>query len=167
MERTNDEAIILLSHGSRVPGAGRDMEEVAKRIKEKYGYQMVEVCFMSRLGPHFPEVFEKCIRLGATRVIVIPYFLHLGLHLLLDIPKMLQKEVQKFPQVNLIFGKSFGFDESLVDLLQRRIEESREICDVRDLVLPSKEQFPVPSGQNEFVSMPPEEASKYKRKSHF
>ena len=107
-----DEAIILLGHGSRVPEAGKDMERVAARLRQKYGYPLVEVCFMSRLGPHFPEVFEKCVNLGATKVLVIPYFLHSGLHLVLDLPEMLQEQARRFPAVTLQMGRGFGFDET-------------------------------------------------------
>lgn len=159
---TAKEAIILLGHGSRVPEAGRDMEQVARRLQERYRCPLVEVCSMSRLGPHFPEVFEKCVQQGATRVVVIPYFLHTGLHMRLDIPEMLQEEAGKFPHVKVCLGRGFGFDELLVDLVQRRIEEARESCDVRNLVLPSKEEFPVPPGQCEFVPMPPGEAAKFR-----
>ncbi len=46
IEGTTDEAIILLAHGSRVPEAGRDMEQVANRLKEKYTYPIVEICYL-------------------------------------------------------------------------------------------------------------------------
>jgi sirohydrochlorin ferrochelatase len=158
------EAIILLGHGSRVPEAARDMQKIAKRLQEKHGYPMVEFCFMSRLGPHFPEVLEQCVFLGATKVLVIPYFLHMGLHILLDIPRMMQEEVRKYPQVELVFGKGLGYDESLVDLVHRCIENSQEEGDVRNLALPPEENFPIPQGQYEFVPMLPEEAERYRRK---
>jgi precorrin isomerase len=158
-----DETIILMGHGSRVPGAGKDMEEVAQRLKDKYGYPRVEICFISRLGPHFPEIFEKCVSQGAKKVLAIPYFLHEGLHLLLDIPEMMQEEAKRFPHVKLILGRSLGFDEGLVDLVERRIEESKDLCDVRDLPLPGREEYPVPPGQYEFVPMLPEEAAKYRK----
>jgi precorrin-8X/cobalt-precorrin-8 methylmutase len=158
-----DETIILMGHGSRVPGAGRDMEEVAQRLKDKYGYPRVEICFISRLGPHFPEIFEKCVNQGAKKVLAIPYFLHEGLHLLLDIPEMMQKEASKFPHVKLILGRSLGFDEGLVDLVERRIEESKDLLDVRDLTLPGRETYPIPPGQCEFVPMLPEEAARYRK----
>ncbi len=157
-----DEAIILLGHGSRVPEAGKDMERVAARLRLKYGYPLVEVCFMSRIGPHFPEVFEKCVNLGAMKVLVIPYFLHSGLHLVVDVPEMLHEQAQRFPAVTLRMGRGFGFDELLVDLVQTRIRETRGFRDVIQIVLLPKEMYPVPSGQCEFVPMPPEEAAKYR-----
>jgi precorrin-8X/cobalt-precorrin-8 methylmutase len=161
-EGMRNEAIILMGHGSRVPGAGKDMEEVAERLKEKYGYPWVEICFASRLGPHFPEVFEKCVKQGAKRVLVIPYFLHAGLHLRLDIPEMMQKEAKKFPYVKLILGKSLGFGEGLVNVVKQRIEESKSLCDVRDIDLPGRDEYPIPPGQCEFVPMLPDEAAKYR-----
>jgi sirohydrochlorin ferrochelatase len=157
------EAIILLGHGSRVPEAGKAMTRVAKRLKEKFGYPLVEVCFMSRLGPHFPETFAKCVHRGASRVVVIPYFLHAGLHILLDIPEMMQEEAKKYPQVQLIFGRSLGFDESLVDLVNHCIQASADCSDVREIPLPPKEKFPIPPGQAVFVPMDPEEAAVYRK----
>jgi sirohydrochlorin ferrochelatase len=138
------------------------MEQVAGRLQQKYGYPWVEICFMSRLGPHFPEVLEKCVTQGAERVVVVPYFLHTGLHIVLDIPEMLQEQADKYPHVKLTLGRGFGFDELLVDIVERRIQETRDLGDVRDLVLPPKEQYPVPAGQCEFVPMPPDEAAKYR-----
>jgi len=159
MER---EAIILLGHGSRVPEAGKDMERVAERLRQKYGHSLVEICFMSRLGPHFPETLERCVNRGATSVLVVPYFLHMGLHIVLDIPEMLQEEARKFPHVKLRFGSGFGFDELLVDLIEKRIHQARGLCDVRELALPEKDRYPVPAGQCEFVPMLPEEAAKFR-----
>lgn len=161
MGEVNDKAIILLGHGSRVPDAGKHMEQVAAGLRAKYGYHMVEICYMSRLGPHFPEIFEKCVQQGAADVMVIPYFLHDGLHLVLDIPEMLQEVAALYPHVKLVLGKNLGFDDVLVDLVERRIAASLECCDVRDMVLPPRKQFPVPPGQFEFVQMEPEEAESY------
>lgn len=164
MHYSKDKAIIILGHGSRVPDAGKHMEKVAAGLKDKYGYGIVEVCYMSRLGPHFPEIFEKCLDQGATDVMVIPYFLHDGLHLVLDIPEMLQEVAARFPAVKLVLGENLGFDESLVDLVDRRIAASANLGDVRDMVLPPRNEYPVPPGQHEFVPMYPEEAARYLEK---
>jgi sirohydrochlorin ferrochelatase len=159
--RSGKEAIILLGHGSRVPDAGRHMELVAQGLKRKYGYQIVEICYMSRLGPHFPETLEKCVIQGAAEVMVIPYFLHDGLHLVLDIPEMMQELAYKYPGVKVVLGKNLGFDEVLVDLVERRIADSADCDDVRDLRLPPRREYPVPPGQFVFVPMTPEDAAKF------
>lgn len=159
--RPVQDAVILLGHGSRVPEAGKSMEKVAEGLKRKYGYAIVEVCYLSRLGPHFPEIFKKCVKRGADCVVIIPYFLHEGLHIVLDIPSMIQKTAARFPGVRVVLGKNLGLDDVLVDLVEKRICDSRQGRDVRDMVLPSKSKYPVPEGQYEFVPLPPEEAAKY------
>ncbi len=144
-----------------MPDAGKHMEKVAEGLKQRFGYGMVEICYMSRLGPHFPEIFEKCVHAGARDVVVIPYFLHDGLHLVLDIPEMMQEIAAKYPDVRLVLGRNLGFDDVLIDLVGRRIEDSQDCCDVREMPLPPRRQFPVPPGQYEFVPMTPEEAAKF------
>ena len=158
MEELIKEAIILLGHGSRVPEAGNGMERVADRLREKLPGRIVETCFMSRLGPHFPEIFEKCVSQGAKKVILMPYFLHSGLHMVLDIPQMMQEKARQHPEVKVIFGKHLGYDECLVELVGRRIEESRPLEDVRRMKLATKDNYPVPPGQFEFVMVAPGEA---------
>jgi len=125
------EAVILMGHGSRVPGAGEDMERVALWLKEKRPGAMIETCYMSELGPNFPEILEKCVREGADKIIVMPYFLHLGIHLREDIPAMMGKEAKKYPGLTLILGRHLGFDESLANLVGKRLDESRELDDIR------------------------------------
>ena len=130
MDDSNKKAIILMGHGSRVPDAGKHMEKVASGLRAKYGYNIVEICYMSRLGPHFPEIFEKCVVQGVAEIVVIPYFLHDGLHLVLDIPEMMQEIVTQHPEVKLVLGKNLGFDDSLVDLVEReyRLHEIFVMC---------------------------------------
>lgn len=161
MVNRRDQAIILLGHGSRVPEAGRNMEKIAAGLRSKYGYKIVEVCYMSRLGPHFPETIARCAEMGATDIMVIPYFLHDGLHLILDIPEMMQEIAADYPHVKLVLGRNLGFDEVLVDLVERRIEESSGFADVRELVLEPRENYPVPEGQCVFVPMKPEDAARF------
>lgn len=154
-------AIILLGHGSRVPDAGKDMEQAVNLLKEKYKLKMVTGCHMSRIGPHFPETLKQCVSQGAKEIIVIPYFLNMGLHIRLDIPEMMQEEAKKYPGIRLVYGKQLGFDDVFADILNKRIEQSVELPDVRALKLDPRDAFPVPEGQGEFVEMAPEEAKKF------
>lgn len=161
MNKNNDMAIIILGHGSRVRNAGSGMEKISELLKQKYNFPIVEYCFMSRLGPHFPEVLEQVVSRGAKHVMVIPYFLHTGLHIRLDIPEMMQHEAEKYPDVKIQLGANLGFDESLAVLVAKRIEESADVEDIRAVKLPERDSFPVPPGQAEFVPMKPEDAKKY------
>ena len=125
-------AVILIGHGSRAAGADDDMERVAESLRRRQG-GIVELCRMAGRGTLFAEAFERCIRQGATEIIVIPYFLHFGVHLRQDIPEMLREAAAQHPEVRLVLGRHLGYDDSLVALVKQRIGESRELCDVREL----------------------------------
>ena len=88
---------------------------------------------MSELGPHFPEMLEKCVRDGADKISVMPYFLHLGIHLREDIPAMMRTEAKKYPGLTLILGRYLGFDKSLAELVAKRLDEPRELDDIRGI----------------------------------
>ena len=156
------DAVILLGHGSRVSGADRFMVRVAEGLKKKGRYANVETCNMSRLGPHFEETFEKCVRMGARKVLLLPYFLNEGLHMKLDIPVKMQKVIKRHSYVKLVLGNSLGFDPLLVQLVEKRIEESTTLGDVRNLQLPDEDAYPVPHGQCEFVAMLPDDAARWR-----
>lgn len=160
--RKNKNAVILMAHGSRVPGAGEAMEKVACRLSEYGHYDMVEICYMSRLGPHFEETLEKCVKQGAKTVVLIPYFLNSGLHMKLDIPVKMKKESEKYPDIKLIFGKNLGFDELLVEIVKKRIEESLQLCDVRKIDLEPRDRYKLPPEELEYVAMSQEEAKRFK-----
>lgn len=155
------QAIILLGHGSRVPDAGSAMETVAERLREQAAYDIVETCYMSRLGPRISEAMKKCAEQGATRIILIPYFLHGGIHTIIDIPSTMKEEAERYPDINIIYGKNLGFDDVLIDLVKKRVEESSAYLDIRDVDLPPRENFPLPAGQKEFVAMSPDDAQKF------
>ncbi|MBI4667159.1 MAG: CbiX/SirB N-terminal domain-containing protein [Nitrospinae bacterium] len=151
-----------MGHGSRVPGAANGMEKVAQALTQSGAYHMVETCYMSRLGPHFPETVEKCVTGGAKVVSLIPYFLHMGLHTRLDIPEMMKTEAARYPGVKIIFGECIGFDELMIEIVKKRVEASWKLADVRDMVLEPREKFPLPPGDLEFVPMTPEMAEKFR-----
>jgi sirohydrochlorin ferrochelatase len=125
-------AMILIGHGSRATGADDDMEKIAAGLRAKLG-GIVATCRMSGRGIPFDEAFDQCVRQGAKSVIVLPYFLHFGVHLREDIPEMLREAVAKHPEVRLVLGRHLGYDDTLVTLVAKRIGESEGLCDVREL----------------------------------
>ena len=125
-------AVILIGHGSRAVGADDDMERIAEGLRKKSG-GIVETCRMSGRGIPFAEAFESCVGRGAKEIIVLPYVLHFGVHLREDIPEILRENARKHPEVRLVLGKHLGYDDALVNLVAKRIGESEDLCDIREL----------------------------------
>jgi sirohydrochlorin ferrochelatase len=126
-------AVILIGHGSRAEGADGDMERIAEGLRKRCG-GIVEVCRMGGRGTLFAEAFERCVGRGAKEIIVLPYFLHFGIHLREDIPEILRKSAEKHPGVRLVMGRHLGYDDAMVELVAKRIEESEELADIRERV---------------------------------
>jgi sirohydrochlorin ferrochelatase len=138
-------AVILIGHGSRAAGADVDMELIAESLRRAHG-GIVESCRMSGRGTPFTEAFERCIRQDAREIIVIPYFLHFGVHLREDIPEMLREALVKHPEVRLVLGRHLGYDDALVSLIEKRLNESDALCDIRDLPETSIDRSPGETG---------------------
>ncbi len=117
-------AIVILAHGSRVADAAKDMERVAHGIQSRRPGTPVRVAFMELCPPDLPSTIDALVDQGASRVLVMPYFLHVGNHILRDIPGILESVASKHPSVELVLGSTLGFDECMVDLVDRRIDQS-------------------------------------------
>ena len=132
MDFTAEKAVILIGHGSRAIGADDDMEMVSAGLREKLGVT-VETCRLEGRGVTFAEAFEKCAASGAKEVLVMPYFLHFGVHLRRDIPHLMREGLKRHPEIKMILGKHLGFDGALIDLVAKRIKESSGLADIRHL----------------------------------
>jgi len=132
------DAIILIGHGSRVPGAAESMEKVSEALQASGRYAHVTPCNMSLMKPNFVETFKRMVDQGAKSVLVLPYFLNEGVHIKCDIPNMMQEVGKDYPDVKMVMGRPLGFDRLLVDLVAKRIAECATLPDVRTLNVPSE-----------------------------
>lgn len=113
--------IIILGHGSRRAEANQGLLEVAERVSESLG-QKADPAFMSHGSPSLPEVVREKILSGAKRIIIMPLFLFPGVHVTVDIHEELREIREEFPNIEIIFTKELGVDESIVQLVIKRIE---------------------------------------------
>ncbi len=127
---TLETAVILIGHGSRAAGADDDMERVSAGLQRKLGV-IVQTCRLEGHLTGFAEAFERCAECGAKKVLVIPYFLHFGVHLRRDIPAIMLKSIETHPEIKVVLAKHLGYDEMLVELVAKRIEESKDSEDIR------------------------------------
>ena len=61
---------------------------VADRVAEEGGFDLVEAAFLEQGSPDLAEAVRRLAARGATRILVVPYFLTLGLHLQRDLPRI-------------------------------------------------------------------------------
>ncbi len=119
------EALLMVGHGSRAENANAGMFSIAARIRETGEVPIVECGFLQLNPPTIEEALDRCVEQGAKRVHMIPYFLHMGVHIQEDIPEVVAACRRKYPGVDIILGDQLGADPLLAELVIKRVREVR------------------------------------------
>ncbi len=116
-------AILLIAHGSRQQSANDDLHELAARLSAQRTFSIVEPCFLELAEPELLAGGHRCVALGATRVLMIPYFLSDGVHLRRDLTAARDELNRRHPDVQFILGSPLGPHPLLDELVADRIRE--------------------------------------------
>ncbi len=116
-------AILLMAHGSRIPEANDAVREIAALVKNMTGFEIVEISFREQHLPNIQQGIDACVAKGAERILLIPYFLYMGAHVLEDLPAELTEARQRYPQVEMTIGKPLGAHKKLAEIVVERIAE--------------------------------------------
>lgn len=116
-------AVLLLGHGSRRSEASSAMWQVADILRGSGAYDIVQPAYMSFNRPSIPEAIDSCVAMGAERIIMAPYFLHMGAHVTKDLPAMMEDGRQRHPGVEIVLGQHIGFHPKIAEIVQERIAE--------------------------------------------
>ncbi len=117
-------AILLMAHGSRIPEANDAVNEIAAMVKALGGFDIVEVSFRENHKPNIQEGIDACVAKGAERILLVPYFLYMGAHVLEDLPRELDEARLRHPGVEMAMGRHLGVHKRLAKLVIDRIGES-------------------------------------------
>jgi sirohydrochlorin cobaltochelatase len=118
-----DTAILLLGRGGSDPDANSELYKITRLFWEKTSYKLAEPAFMGVTNPLVDEGIERCIKLGAKKVIILPYFLFTGI-LIKRLENMIVQFQQQYPHVEFKLAGYFGFHPKLQTILKDRAEEA-------------------------------------------
>lgn len=126
------QALVLIAHGSRRQASNQEVTNLALGLKKSAGkyYQIVEAGFLEIAKPSIPEAIESCIESGATSVIVVPYFLAAGRHVVEDIPQIVRPVGERHPHVSIRISEHIGMSNSMPRLiLESASSQARPVID--------------------------------------
>jgi sirohydrochlorin ferrochelatase len=83
-------ALVVFAHGSKVDAANQAIHEVAARVGAKSGCACV-AAFLEIAEPGLPRAVQQLVERGATRIVVLPYFLAPGRHAERDLPRIIDQ----------------------------------------------------------------------------
>ena len=114
-------AVLLIAHGSRQAAANDDLHRLAARLAELGRYPIVEPSFLELAEPDIQAGGDRCVAKGATRVLMVPYFLSAGVHLLRDLTAAREALRLRHARVAFRLGQALGPDPLLDRLVAERI----------------------------------------------
>jgi sirohydrochlorin cobaltochelatase len=119
----SDTAVLLLGRGGSDPDANSDLYKIARLLWEKTNFKIVEPAFMGVTAPLVDEGIERCVRLGAKKIIILPYFLFTGI-LMKRLDAMMLTFQNQYPDAEFKLAGYFGYHPRLQTILKERVEEA-------------------------------------------
>jgi sirohydrochlorin ferrochelatase len=117
-------ALLLIAHGSRRSEANADLEYVASGIRQRGRYPIVQVSYLELAEPGIESGVSMCVEKGATEVIMLPYFLSPGMHVVEDLTFTRKQLSERFPAVRFTLAEPLGRHPLLVDVVEERGREA-------------------------------------------
>lgn len=91
--------LIVFAHGSRVESANESVRELTHQVRQTDEY-LVSCAFLELGQPDLSQAVGELAQHGVTRIIVVPYFLTLGIHLRRDLPRMVDELRTAHPAID-------------------------------------------------------------------
>ncbi len=116
--------VVLVGRGSTDPDANSEVARAARLLFEKAARSGaplggVEPAFVSLADPGVPAALQRCRRLGARRVVVLPLFMFTGV-----LPRRIVSQAQEWagghPEVTVSCAEVIGDCEQLADAVEQR-----------------------------------------------
>jgi sirohydrochlorin ferrochelatase len=112
-------ALLLVAHGSRRESSNQEVRDLAARLGARAAgcYAHVDCAFLEIAEPLIPDGIQRCIDAGAEEVVVLPYFLSAGRHVVEDIPNDVAIKQAEHPGVDIRIAPYLGSADGVIDLL--------------------------------------------------
>lgn len=116
--------IVLFAHGSRIAEANDAVRAVAEEAARSGGFGLVEVGFLEPVHPDLDEAVARLVGKGAQRILVIPYFLTLGLHLQRDLPRIIGRISSIHNHIEIRVAAPLDGHQALAEIVRDRARET-------------------------------------------
>ena len=116
---------IVFAHGSSVESANEAVRAVAAEMARQGGYEAVETAFLEGGKPDLRGAVEVLVGCGIVRIVVIPYFLTLGLHLQRDLPRLVEEIRAVHPGIEMQVTPPLDGHPAMIEALLGRARDAQ------------------------------------------
>jgi precorrin-8X/cobalt-precorrin-8 methylmutase len=122
---SNDKCdILVIGHGSSDRSARTAFVHTVNKLKPDF--RSVTFCFLELDEPRIANGIDKIISSKPNTVLIVPYFLHKGAHIKIDVVKNIESALEKYnlENIQVHVTEHFGVDSKLVELVLERAKEA-------------------------------------------
>jgi sirohydrochlorin cobaltochelatase len=116
-------AVLLVGRGASDPDANADLAKLGRLLWEGRPWPMVEVCYAGITDPLVPAGLDRLRRLGARRIVAMPYLLFTG-RLEARIHAQCAEFAAAHPEVEVRVAGHLGPDDRVARLVLARYREA-------------------------------------------
>lgn len=120
----NHTGYIVFGHGSSIESANDAVRAMANGLAERGGYENVITAFLEGGQPNLADAVTQLSDRGIKQIIVIPYFLTLGMHLQRDLPKLADEARAAHPGIAIEITPPLDGHPALAEALLGRAKEA-------------------------------------------
>jgi sirohydrochlorin ferrochelatase len=122
-------ALLLIAHGSRRPEANADLDHLAGVLRARGEWRHVQPAYLELCEPSIAQAGEMCVAAGAKRVVMVPYFLSAGVHVVEDLTAARYELTKRYPAVEFVLAEPLGRHPLLAEMVAERARESSRPTD--------------------------------------
>ncbi len=110
--------LLLVAHGSRRQESNEEIRQLCEALYElNTQYDRIEHAFLELASPSIPDGLTNAIKHGAKQIIVMPYFLAAGTHVVNDIPDIIDSVSSQHPEVSISLAPYIGLAKEMAKLI--------------------------------------------------
>jgi sirohydrochlorin ferrochelatase len=114
---------VVFAHGSSVESANEAVRAAAAEMARRGGFEAVQAAFLEGGRPDLNGAIDALAG-SVSRVVVVPYFLTLGLHLQRDLPRLIEAARRRYPDLHIEVTPPLDGHSGMVDALLDRAQEA-------------------------------------------
>ena len=122
-------ALLLVAHGSRRKQSNDEVILLADKLRNNCSqqYNIINAAFLELAEVLIPDGIKQCVDEGASSIVVLPYFLNSGRHVVEDIPNILNDCNALYPEIDISLAPHLGASSLMMKLLIDSAEKAKTI----------------------------------------
>jgi sirohydrochlorin ferrochelatase len=117
-------SLLIVAHGSRREESNNEVRDLVKKVAGmNHDFYEVRSVFLELAEPLIPDGIRAAIANGATKVVVLPYFLSAGRHVVEDIPADVEIVKAEYPDIEISIAPYLGMAEVIPQILLNQTKQ--------------------------------------------